>query len=45
MTSREKLWLTIGLVVFLMLHVWGARMMADASMQNVAPISFANIGD
>jgi hypothetical protein len=45
MTSQQKLWLTIGLVAFAILHVWGANMIAATNAQNVAPISFASTGD
>jgi hypothetical protein len=45
MTSREKLWLTVGLAAFVILHLWGARLIGTASMQNVAPASFAATGD
>jgi hypothetical protein len=45
MTSREKCWLTVGLVVFVILHLWGVRMIGTANTQNVAPASFAITGD
>jgi hypothetical protein len=45
MTSQQKLWLTIGLGAFAILHLWGASMIAAANVQDVAPISFANTGD
>jgi hypothetical protein len=45
MASSEKLWLTAGLVMFAILHLWGAGLIGTASSQNVAPASFVTTGD
>jgi hypothetical protein len=45
MTAREKLWLTLGLALFVILHVWGARLIGTASTQSVAPASLVITGD
>ena len=45
MTSREKLWLVIGFIIFGMAHVWGASMLATSNSRQDAPVVFANTGD
>jgi hypothetical protein len=46
MSSREKFWLTIMLVVFGMAHAYGASVMAQASQTERAnPALIAHLGD